>query len=278
MMTTKRVSATILVFIITCLNAIYSFAGSSSVVTNGPMLEMLKSDCSIKHTVSDEWLKLQSEPSDSIWTCLNYNIGKIDTTTMTSNLEHEINAEFVKEPTVPKALFLGLCHDTNSLQTVITSRILMKDQGIVRALNVALSRRINKPNQDIFINEFYSDPACSNYYVMQMGLVYRSTGGELMLILQYIHSPETYLALLEQFIVSPDKVTPPKDGWLFAHEMPFDVARHYLKLVGIEMPLNMNQAQRIEWWFQNKRRIFEKLQSAKPLPDINLPLMTFAIS
>lgn len=234
-----------------------------------------------KLDASNVWIRAEASSwgSGAISYWLN-EIKEIDNNIISDDLEYVIVTGYKKKPSPQKALFLGMCKGKESLDLLIKSRGNL-DSEIERAVNLAIARRKGSPYQESFINQFYALPACSNYYVLYMDERGRNgtIGGKgMMRELEYINTPSTVVVLMEVLIVSPDRVTQPKEGWLRIVDFPPDVARQYLKEIGIEMPAGLNQQQRIEWWSANKAAVLKRLECLKSLPEIKLPLLGFGIS
>lgn len=204
------------------------------------------------------------------------SLNNIDLTAFTPAIENDIVQEFTKDPTQQKALFLGFCSNKISLK-VLHNNLTNTDKRIARAVKLALARREGSPYQNDFIAEVYAHPSCSNYYSLWVQYAGPGKGLELLHTMKYINTPQTITILLGIFIVSPDKLTKPKEGSLSMIDFPPEEARKYLKGISIEMPAEMDQQKRIVWWSTNKDAVLKRLESTKPLPEITMPELSYMI-
>jgi len=179
-----------------------------------------------------DFLDNGKENASNVWASVRYldrfdgdnrfieRLNNIELTTFGPEIENDVVIEFIKEPTQQKALFLGISTNQKSLALLYNNRNIA-DKRIAQAVKLSLAKRVGSPYQDEFIAQFYSHPACSNYYVMYVEYAGLGKGLELLHTMKYINTPKTITVLLGNYIVSPDNVTAPNEGWLSLIDLKF---------------------------------------------------------
>jgi hypothetical protein len=174
------------------------------------------------------------------------SLNQIPKVFVSNQLEIDICSTFSDNPTADKALFLGMCKSSNSLD-LLNRSITNNSLDVERAVKLALARRGNQEYEALFIRQYVSHPISQK---ATLNLIKDPSSYQVIWDLKYIGSPNSIATLF-------DSVGTPREydskNISISRITPTDI-QNFLRAVGVDVPDTITTDQRMATWWKKQSR------------------------